>query len=133
MMKEVRISYAESWQRIHCMAIKTAYSRSPYYEYFAEELNAILLFRFEFLYELNQALMNALLHFIGINKNLSAGSGEVNLFSEKTSEQHQSEKFRPYNQVFSYKLAFQPDLSIIDLVFNMGRQSISYLTSLNEN
>ena len=45
-------------------------------------------------------------------------------FSPKTES---SLPLRPYYQVFDQKFGYVPDMSVLDLLFNMGPESILYL------
>ena len=41
LMKDIQISYAENWQKLHWKSIKTAYQSSPYFEYYEDKLQSI--------------------------------------------------------------------------------------------
>jgi WbqC-like protein family len=132
-LKEIKISYAEPWQKIHWRAIKTAYGRSPYFEFIYEELEAIYRKQYEYLFELNIALLSFLLkkmkskvvlcdltNKIQTENMLSLAEAKSNIPITKIT-------FLPYNQVFQNKFGFTPNLSALDLLFNTGNRATDLL------
>jgi hypothetical protein len=111
----------------------SAYNRSPYFQFYSEHLEKILLRNHRFLIDLNDELLIRFLEFLNINKCIlhtsifQPYSGLPKDFryriSPKTSSGFAS---RPYIQVFGNK-NFVPGLSILDLVFNMGPESSDYI------
>ncbi len=60
-IREVRIANHEQWQRQHWRAIKTAYGNAPYFEHYADGLEAFYEREYEFLFDFNLALMEFVL------------------------------------------------------------------------
>ena len=150
LISEVRIDYSKPWVLQHKRAITSAYGTSAYFEYYQDELFAILDSQPERLIDLNTALLNFFLQKIGIK-------AEIHMTKEYSpngtvipeGEQIQCDDLRdvihpkrqnnilnamglekPYFQVFSPKHGFQSDLSIMDLLFNEGPDSILFLKNL---
>jgi hypothetical protein len=57
---DVRITYDENWQKVHWNSIQSAYGRAPYFEHYSHELQEVLIKKYEFLFELNTALIQCL-------------------------------------------------------------------------
>lgn len=140
MTRDMTISYTENWPTRHQRTIKAAYSASPYYMYYCDEMDAILNRRYERLIDLNNAMTAFVLKKlkIGCKTTLTDDFAEMgackddfrNDFSIK--QQPKTEQFPEYSQVFSAKMDFIPDLSIIDLLFNLGPDAKRYLINLGK-
>ena len=140
-ISQVRIDYTSNWIHRHSLAIISAYMSSPFFEYYWDDISAILNSRPELLMDLNTRLLTL------IADNLSLGT-EI-LQTETFSKEVAGEDFRfsihpktkylttetsriianqtPYYQVFSAKHGFIPNLSILDLLFHEGPQAAEYL------
>lgn len=122
--REVLISNQENWRAKQLMAWQSAYSKSPFYEFYIDALTKALYSEKDSLSQLNVAMFKAFCKILKV---------EIDFKIEDTSEIPIS--FEPnvfatmpsYPQVFRNKYAFQPDLSILDLVFNLGNKSLNYL------
>jgi hypothetical protein len=135
-VKEVKLSYCENWPQVHWRTIQTAYSSAPYFDFYAGELEAVYEQKQEFIADFTASLFHILCNHIGIPHKQT--------FSEKYIEK--SDAYRDYRnywhttkdhllvprywQVFSDKHGFEHNLSIIDLLFNMGPESAPYLFQL---
>lgn len=131
--EEVCIDYKERWNIIHLRTLEAAYSASPYYLYYKDGLERILLRRYDRVVELNDALLRWILERLKATINLCHTEDYVatpdedfrNTFSPKRP--HPTEGFRSYYQVFSDRLPFVPNLSIVDLLMNLGPDAAGYL------
>lgn len=134
--KNIRISYKENWQRKHWQAILSAYSNAPYFEHYEVELKSILHQKCDFLFELNHNLFSWICHSLHIHlPSILLNEVKINNFSTHRSMDYfntSGYRFYPYKQVFSPKLGFQPNMSIIDLLFNKGPESLEYLFFISE-
>jgi hypothetical protein len=132
-VKDIEIDYSKRWQQVHLRAMTSAYSRSPYFQFYSEHLGRILLKGHRFLLDLNDELLYKFFEFLNINKYILHTSffqpdrGLPHDFryriSPKISPGFTS---RPYIQVFGNN-EFVDNLSILDLVFNMGPESMGYI------
>lgn len=138
-IRDVRIDYSDNWLLRHKRAIDAAYNSSPFYLYYKDDFTGIFDSRPEYLFDLNMKFLELLLELIGLKADIK--------FTDKFESEYPSGDFRTriqpkykgetlvreykkektYFQVFSNKLGFQPNLSVIDLLFNEGPDSVSYL------
>ena len=131
--KDIEISYAERWQTLHWKSIKTAYQSSPYFEYYEGYLEKIYENQPKFLIDFNLKSLEIINNILKINKEFSLTeeyikSPEEKDFREYFSAKKESEMSQEeYYQTFSDKLGFIKDLSILDLLCNIGPESHSYL------
>ncbi|MBR1798928.1 MAG: WbqC family protein [Bacteroidales bacterium] len=137
---DVRIDHSQRWQDIHIRTLNAAYNASPYYQYYAHELAVILRQPTTFLVDLNQNLLDWLLKKIKLSTNIThtaewekEPAGFVDLRNSITPKRPSSiiTTYKPYYQVFSDRIDFQPNLSAIDLLANLGPESKDYLEALS--
>lgn len=131
-IKDLRISYDEDWQRNHWRTIFSAYNSSPFFEYYTDELESFFRKKFDFLFDFNQQITETILKFFEIPKALNRTEAFEKIpegyqnFREKISPKAHRNTYdlqftaQPYTQVFSEKFGFVADLSILDLLFNEG-------------
>lgn len=137
-LKEIEISYAEDWQKLHWKSIKIAYQSSPYFEYYESKLEKIFSFKPKTLVEFNLNAIKIILEILKIEKDFTftesySESPEMINFREKFSTKKESEYLlKEYYQTFSDKLGFIKDLSIIDLLCNIGPESATYLINIKK-
>lgn len=139
---DIRIDNSGNWQLLHWRSILTAYNKSPYFLYYRDEIEPVFAKKHELLIHLNTELLNVLLKCLTINTleysftfDFEANPSVPDLrnqFSPKTKHQPGTESaFQRYIQVFEEKHGFLPDLSIVDLLFNIGPDALSYLAEIN--
>ncbi|MBP5488338.1 MAG: WbqC family protein [Bacteroidales bacterium] len=122
---EVRVDYSTNWVRHAEYAIETAYYSSPFFEYYRDELFAILDSRPETLWELNSRITDFFCRKIGIVVRQGDGGEDLrDVIHPKKAPYLQT---RQYWQVFREKFGFVGNLSIMDLLFNEGPESICIL------
>lgn len=137
-LKDIEISYAEDWQKLHWKSIKIAYQSSPYFEYYESKLEKIFSFKPKTLVEFNLNAIKIILEILKIEKDFTftesySESPEMINFREKFSTKKESEYLlKEYYQTFSDKLGFIKDLSIIDLLCNIGPESATYLINIKK-
>ena len=126
---EVLVDYKTPWVRRTEDAIDTAYYSSPFFEYYRDELFAILDSQPLTLWEMNSRITGFFCRKIG----LPAPQAVLELPAEEVERVTIHPKIasnwegRPYWQVFRDKFGFVPGLSVMDLLFNEGPESICYL------
>ncbi len=175
-VKDVRISDHAQWRRVHWNALSSAYSESPFFDYYADDLHDFFSRRYDYLIDLNEAIRQTVCSLIDLHpavslsseftavapgsrsadvtqqekkishrdnsvtcreKKLSYGDNFVTCrdtvadFRQTISAKHPGDdpefEARPYWQVFGRRYGFQPNLSILDLLFCMGPEAIFYL------
>ena len=135
---EMVVSYHEPWNIRHWRAIASAYNAAPYFLYYKDELEEILMQRYEHLLQLNEALLNYLLKRLKITCQLEytqsfikEAASYIDLRESLTAKKDDpSITYPPYSQVFESRHGFLPNLSVIDLLFNLGPEAKSYLLSI---
>jgi hypothetical protein len=135
-IKDIRIDYTKAWQRNHWRAIEAAYSSSPFFEFYKDELLPFYEKNYEFLFDLNIDLIYLLSGLTGVSVHLNftgtyhkQPSEHIDDFRENIHPKRRMQKSdpdfkpEPYHQVFSERFGFVSNLSIIDLLFNKGPET----------
>lgn len=136
--KDVHIDSGQAWNRTHWRTLESAYNKSPYFRYYAEDFSDIIMHPPELLVDLNLTLIRLccrLMNFEPVLKMTTGFEAQPSIvdlrhkFSEKKKPEHewQIKDYIPYIQVFSDRHKFISNLSILDLLFNEGPESVSYL------
>lgn len=135
-MKDIRISDHGNWRHLHWNALVSAYQATPFFEYYQDEFRPFYEKKFEFLIDFNEALDAKIFELIDlhpvIKRTIAYGepAAEVDLRSAITPKHPREDSIfipQPYYQVFQQKYGFLPNLSIVDLLFNMGPESLLVL------
>ena len=136
-IRDVRISDHGNWRHLHWNALVTAYSESPFFEYYQDDIRPFYEQRWDYLLEFNEAIRAKMCELIDIQPNVSYSlefrtlNSQLRDFRETIRPKHPAPDPdftpRPYYQVWQQKHGFLPNLSILDLLFNMGPESILYL------
>lgn len=135
---EMVVSYHEPWNIRHWRAIASAYNAAPYFLYYKDELDEILMHRYDHLLHLNEALLHYLLKKLKITCQLEYSQtfireteSYIDLRDSLTAKRDNPDNTYPhYSQVFESRHGFLPNLSVIDLLFNLGPEAKSYLLSI---
>ena len=150
-VNRIKVDYSTPWLIQHQRAIVSAYRTSAYFEYYQDELFEIMNSKPETLLGLNMALLKFFIDKIGLKVDLRlteeySHGGVVardgilcddlrevihpkrpnDILSDLALE-------KPYFQVFAPKYGFKSDLSIMDLLFNEGPDSVLYLKNLRSS
>ena len=137
MTKDIVISPIEPWQHIHSRCLESAYKAAPYFDHYYDYLMPVFKGHFERLIDLNDAALLTVLKMLKIKKEIVYTTDYVreveNDFREafNPKKSPRSDTFPTYYQVFSTKFPFVPDLSILDLIFNEGPETIAYLKQIS--
>lgn len=134
----LRLSDHGEWRRQHWQAIQSAYGESPFFEYYEDDLRPFFTERrWELLLDYNDAICRKMCELTDIHPNMEytthfaplsgGGSDFRDVIRPKHPLPDPDFQSRPYYQVFAQKHDFLPNLSILDLLLNMGPESIFYL------
>lgn len=128
-IQDVRISYETDWVKHHIQSIRSAYGSSPFFIFYADDIFDILESREKSLFILNKKLLNYLCPILGLNmeETTSYERGIENDFRSKIKPNRPFIENNDYEQVFSNQLPFVPNLSILDVLFCLGPESMHYL------
>ena len=128
-ISEIKISYKDDWQKLHWNAIKSAYNSSPFFEYYSNELEVFYQEKESNLIIFNNKLQEVILDLLQEENNstptveyLHSGN-----FTDLRNNDFKVANPEKYNQVFMEKYGFIPNLSVLDLLFNLGPESSDYL------
>ena len=131
--KEIRVDNSSKWQISHSRALHTAYNSSPFFEYYIDDLQNIFQKNYEFLIDLNFDTISALFNCMEVYKKIETTESYQlhpkyfdlrQLINSKDAKQY---NLQPYMQVFQDKHAYISNLSILDLLFNEGPNTLQYL------
>lgn len=139
-MKDVRISDHGKWQHVHWQALVSAYYTSPFFEYYQDDFRPFYEKSFTFLFDFNEELQNLVCKLLDLQPEIHLTELYKTHFIESKEQDFRDairpkgsfawdKAFtpRPYYQVFQEKLGFLPNLSIVDLLFNMGPEGLLVL------
>ena len=130
--KDIEISYKESWQQIHLRCLESAYRKSAYFDYYFPYFEKIYRQKFNTLAELNDFCLKTILKILKVKKDYSFTTDferitDENDYRVSLSKGTNKIEMKPYYQVFADRHGFIPNLSIVDLLFNEGPNSIHNL------
>jgi hypothetical protein len=138
-ISRIKLSHAENWNRIHWRAVASAYNNSPFFLYYKDDFEQIFFNPPELLIDFNLALLKLCCKFAGLKPEFSlTESYQRNPFTildlrqsimskQPVRQEFSISHFEPYIQVFSDRHEFVPNLSILDLLFNLGPEAGDYL------
>lgn len=133
---EVKISYNENWPSKHLKALSSCYKRSPFFEYYEDGLRQLLHKEYAYLLELNMHTIEWLSKVLKTEFNISKTTEATSYLdpnfkdvrdTSNASNLSQNIANQAYPQVFSDKIEFIPNASILDLLFCMGPSANIYL------
>lgn len=139
-MKDVRISDHGNWRHLHWNAIESAYNNTPFFEYYKDDLRPFYENKYTFLADFNEELRCKICELMDISPVVEhTASYHTDFLPDEADYReviHPKKDYtevdkdflpKPYYQVFESRHGFLPNLSIIDLLFNMGPESVLVL------
>ncbi len=138
LFRSVEISYTEDWQTRHWRSLLACYSRSPFFEYYQLSLHGLFCLKENYLFDYNLHVQEKLASILKIDLpaccTVRPQPGDVftDLRDLYTPQNFMEAKIpATYLQVFGEKTGFIPNLSILDLICNLGPEAVNYLKSEN--
>lgn len=132
--KDVKVENNFHWQRDHWRSIQTAYRTSPFFEYYEDDFAPIYERPVQFLLDFNYrctelvfSCVSLAIHYTKTTEFIAASQTMIDQRGLIVSKRKNIGNEIPYLQVFEEKYGFLPNLSILDLLFNEGPQTLHYL------
>ena len=134
-ISDIRISDHGQWRRLHWNALQSAYGESPFFEYYEDDLRPFFEPQWEFLLDYNEAIRQKMCELLDIQPRVSYTTEYIKStegdYRDAIQPKHPAPDPdftpRPYYQVYREKHGFLPNLSILDLLMNMGPEAVFYL------
>ena len=129
-MRDVRISDHGNWRRMHWNAIVSAYKKSPFFDYYADDFRPFYEKDYMFLADFNLQLHATVCSLLGLDREValfdSVGNSAIVKDVRSLVEPSTTDVDAPmhYYQVFEQRNGFLSNLSIVDLLFNMGPEGL---------
>ncbi len=135
LIKDLRISDHGNWRHQHWHALMSAYNESPFFDYYADDFRPFYEKKWEFLYDFNMETCLKVCELLDFQATIrptdeflpSANHDFRDAIDPKHPASDPEFTARRYYQVYGQKHGFQPNLSVLDLLFNMGPEGIFYL------
>ncbi len=148
LIKDIRISDHGNWRHLHWNALQSAYGESPFFEYYQDDIRPFFEQRWTYLLDFNEAIRSKMCDLIDIQPKVGYTESYIRKddldsldnqqplnskqdFREAINPKHplpdSDFTARPYYQVYQQKQGFLPNLSVLDLLFNIGPESIFWL------
>lgn len=143
-IRDIRISEHGRWRHLHWNALKSAYKKSPFFDYYADDFAHFYEESDSFLMDFNMRLHHTICELIGIDRPVAESNKttmETAIFDSidirpladpKTLKESKLHTTPHYYQIFAQRNGFIENLSIIDLLFNMGPEGLITLKKAAE-
>lgn len=135
--RHLKVDNSQAWQVQHWRTITSCYQKAPFFEYYAPGVEALLNGGYEQLFDLNLAILTWLKKVLKLPVVLQTTADYLNHYPEETitdaRNRWQPKNFQqasaesglaPYFQLFEDRIGFQPNLSILDLLFCAGPHAL---------
>lgn len=139
-IRDLRISDHGRWRQLHWNALQSAYSESPFFEYYADDLRPFFERHYDYLFDYNMAIIETMCELLDVRPDIRLTCDYVPSaflhpgiidYREVITPKHPADDPdftpRPYYQVFASRTGFIPNISILDLLFNMGPEGVFWL------
>ena len=128
-MQDVKIDYSKRWQHQHWVSILSAYKSSPYFDHYASVIEPFYRREWRFLVDYNMDYLHTLLRLLGAKCDVTVSENYIEAAAEDLDlrpRQKEDSTFvaEPYYQVFSERMPFEPNLSVLDLLMCEGPSAI---------
>lgn len=135
---EVRITDETDWRKDHWKAIESSYTHAPFYFYYGPQIKKLIYHEEELLVDFNTIILNQILEWLDLQIEIRYSEKYIAPESKQDLRITLDKKVfdlsqKTYIQVFSDKLPFHPNLSIIDLLMNEGPLARNFIVSGERN
>lgn len=131
--KDVTIANENNWQQQHLKSLQSAYSMSPFFEYYIDDLMPLFEKQFDYILDFNLYCFEVLKDSLQLNltanhtQTFEKASNSKTDFRPFVHRNYDVAAFMHYTQVFTEKHGFISNLSILDVLFNEGPDTELYL------
>lgn len=139
--KKIKDTFIENnflWQRQHWRSLVIAYRTSPFFEFYEDDLYPIFHKEYDSLLQLNIDTINCLSTLLDLDLSISYTESYKEVYEDKidlrnlaNAKRKDKMELPKYRQVFEETIGFIPYLSVLDLLFNMGPEALTYLSNLD--
>ncbi len=136
--KDILIAEDENWQDLHWKSIQSAYSSSPFFEFYEHDFQPLFTEKFTNLMDFNFKSMEVIFGCLELPFEFETTKtfekhpeNRIDYRSLADNRKEVEQDFKGYIQVFDDKHGFIPNLSILDLICNEGPNSMLYLEAQN--
>jgi len=137
LMPEVALHNDAQWGIQHYKTLCTVYKKSAFFEYYQPDLERLFKTEFTYLYEFNLASIQWVVKMLKLKLDISFADTYLPSYPESTHcdlrslkpaiNQNKFSFFPHYYQLFEAQIGFQPNLSILDLLFSEGPNTAKWL------
>ncbi len=134
--KMVQSESAFGWAANHWKSLQTAYRTAPFFEFYEDDLKDLFDSESIFLQQHNLAIIERLMELIGQEFKYSKTEAYQTDFPGRDwrrygeSKRNSPVNFPEYTQVFQNMNEFIANCSVLDALFNLGPQTLTYLKSI---
>lgn len=138
--RDVKVAHNTNWQTIHWKSLLSAYKTSPFFEYYEDELQPLFEMKVDYILDFNLKCFEVISDCIQLEKNIEYTKTYQHEITNATdlrflinAKSENEFKNEAYTQVFENKHGFLNNLSILDVLFNEGPNTLHYLENQNLN
>src|SRR5690606_26461381 len=137
---DVRISYEECWHTKHWHAIVSAYKSSPYFDYYADEISDFYTIKHTDLWSFTNSILRVCIRLLSLQIKIENTQSFIKEYTSNDKDQRYAMSpkhttnttiYPPYTQLFEEKHGFIPNLSILDVLCNVGPESGLYIKKVS--
>ncbi len=132
--KDVKIENDFHWQKQHWKSLQSAYRTSPFFEFYEDDFEPLYTKKYDFLIDFNYDCLAVALESLQMDLKIQKTKEYIENSTSVTdgrflvnAKSRTQPRFDPYTQVFEAKTGYINNLSIIDLIFNEGPNTLIYL------
>ena len=133
--KDVKLDNSYPWQRQHWRTLETAYRTSPFFEFYEDEIKPLYEKEFDLLLDFNLASIQTIcdclqLDFVDEYTDTYSLEYEKDYRYLVNAKKELPFEFPEYVQVFGDRHGYIPNLSILDVLFNVGPNTAGYISDI---
>ncbi len=125
-MKDLKVCNEEDWQLLHWKTIATCYRRSPYFEYFEDDIYPFFKTKFDYLMDANIASLTLIDKILRVKKEVKLSESyrtdyDHDFRMQFLPKERETTAQAEYIQPFSDRNGFTKNLSMLDYLFCCGK------------